>query len=119
MAKFYVQSGNFQTTISAGDAEKAALWALHRVITQVMPFHGGEPIEGQQRKSKTHAEIMVLGETVLISEEGFESPNQIALDTFELQVHWHQLTIALARLESLMPCDLASDSECESLSATA
>ena len=39
MAKFYVKSGNFLTTVSADDAEKAALWVVHKAMGQVMPVY--------------------------------------------------------------------------------
>ncbi len=103
MAKYYVQSGNFKTTISAGDAEKAALWVIHRVMVQVLPFHSGEPADASVRPGLQQGDhLMVLGESVWVSEVGFESEDQVELDTFELQIHWHQLTVALARLEKMV-----------------
>ena len=106
MAKYYVQSGNFKTTISAGDAEKAALWVIHRVMVQVLPFHSGEPVGETERSGLQQGEnLMVLGESVWVSEVGFESEDRVELDTFELQIHWHQLTVALARLEKMLPSE--------------
>ena len=106
MAKYYVQSGNFKTTISAGDAEKAALWVIHRVMVQVLPFHSGEPVDATVRSGLQQGDsFMVLGESVWVSEVGFESEDRVELDTFELQIHWHQLTVALARLEKMLPSE--------------
>lgn len=103
MAKFYVQSGNFKTTISAGDAEKAALWVIHRVMVQVLPFHSGEPVDSTMQSGLLQSDgLMVLGESVWVSEVGFDSEDRVELDTFELQIHWHQLTVALARLEKMV-----------------
>ena len=103
MAKFYVQSGNFRTTINAVDAEKAALWAVHKVMEQVLPFQDDLEIPADQKSYKCIEQgLMVLGETMQISQLGFDSADQTVLDTLELQIHWHQLTIALARLESMI-----------------
>ena len=37
MAKFYVQSGTFRSVVAADSARKAALWAVHQVMQQVLP----------------------------------------------------------------------------------
>lgn len=103
MPKFYVKSGNFRTTINAFDAEKAALWAVHKVMEQVLPFYDTEDTGPCGRNSACSRDaVMVLGETMFVSELGFESQHQYELDTVELQIHWHQLTIALTRLESIL-----------------
>jgi hypothetical protein len=102
MAKFYVKSGNFRTTINAADAEKAALWAIHKVMEQVLPFQANEDDAHQKGMRCATSGLMVLGETMSISELGFESDQQIELDTLDLQIHWHQLTVALSRLESMV-----------------
>ncbi len=42
MPKYYVQSGNVRTVISAEDAERAALWVIHRTMQQVLPVYDEE-----------------------------------------------------------------------------
>jgi hypothetical protein len=102
MTKFYIQSGNFRTTINAADAEKAALWAVHKVMEQILPFQDNVDTDPHQKCSNCLRDgLMVLGETMDVSEVGFESDVQIEFDTLDLQIHWHQLTIALSRLESM------------------
>jgi hypothetical protein len=103
MSKFYIQSGNFRTTITADDAEKASLWAIHKVMEQVLPLQSCDQDE-PYRKSASCAEdgLMVLGEIMLVSELGFDDPDALELDTLELQMHWHQLATALARLEEMV-----------------
>jgi len=45
--------------------------------------------------------VRVLGNTIRISELGFDREEATELDTFELLVQWHQLMIALSRLEAM------------------
>jgi len=103
MAKFYVQSGNFRTTVSADDIEKAALWVVHKAMGQVMPVYDDHELLPEQKGHVAVANgLMVLGNTVRLSELGFESESCTELDTFELLIQWHQLMIAVSRLEELI-----------------
>jgi hypothetical protein len=102
MPKFYVQSGNVRTIISADDAEKAALWAVHCAMRQVVPVYEECELSPEQKSQQSLCEgVRVLGNTVRISEVGFDHDDCCSLDTFELIVHWNQLMVALSRLESL------------------
>ncbi len=103
MAKYYVQSGNVRTIISAEDAEKAALWAVHCAMRQVVPVYDDEELSPQEKSEVSVVEgIRVLGHTIRISEIGFDRLDGEQRDTFELLVQWHQLMTALARLEAMM-----------------
>ena len=103
MAKYYVQSGNVRTVISADDAEKAALWVVHKAMQQVVPVYEDTELTPDQKSEVAVVQgIMVLGNSVKISEVGFDRCDGQELDTFELVVQWHQLMIALSRLEALM-----------------
>lgn len=117
MAKFYVQSGNFQSTVTAGDAEKAALWVVHKVMAQVMPFLDNEPTALPTKSKKGGQNVMILSDTMLVSEQGFDNAEQIEFDTFDLQNQWHQLTVALAKLASMVlinhPNDACEEALCE------
>ncbi len=102
MAKFYVQSGNVKTIISAEDAEKAGLWAVHCAMRQVVPVYDDEELTPQEKSELSVVEgVRVLGNSICISEIGFDRDDCQQLDTFELLVHWHQLMIALAKLEAM------------------
>ncbi len=102
MAKFYVQSGNVRSIIAADDAEKAALWAIHCAMRQVVPVYEDEELSPQEKSQVSVVEgVRVLGNTIKTSEIGFDRPDSTEMDTFELLVHWHQLMIALARLETM------------------
>ena len=101
MAKFYVQSGNVRTVISADDAEKAALWVVHKALQQVIPVYEEAELSPDQKSEIALVQgILVLGNEIQISEVGFDRSDSHKRDTFELLVHWHQLMIALDRLST-------------------
>ena len=103
MAKFYVQSGNIRTVVAADDAEKAALWIVHRAMQQVMPVYEDDELSPEQKGEVAAVEgVMVLGNAVRTSEIGFDRADAEEVDTFDLVQPWHQLMVALARLESLL-----------------
>lgn len=102
MAKYYIQSGNVHTVISADDSEKAALWVVHKAMQQVVPVYEDAELTPDQKSEVAIVQgIMVLGNTMRVSEVGFDRLDAEHLDTFELVVHWHQLMIALARLDAI------------------
>ena len=101
MAKFYVQSGNVSTVISADDAEKAALWVVHKALQQVIPVYEDSELTPDEKSEVTIIQgVMVLGNDIRISEIGFDRTDCQTMDTFDLLVQWHQLMIALDRLSS-------------------
>lgn len=103
MAKYYVQSGTVRTVVSADDCEKAALWIVHRAMQQVVPVYEDAELSPEEKEDVAMVQgIMVLGNTVQLSEVGFDRPDATSLDTFELVVQWHQLMVALSRLEKLL-----------------
>lgn len=102
MAKFYIQSGNVRTVISADNSEKAALWVVHKAMQQVIPVYEDEELTPEKKEEIAIVEgVMVLGNAVRVSQIGFDRTDSEELDTFELLVHWHQLMVALERLSSL------------------
>lgn len=110
MAKFYVQSGNFRTTVSAQDAECAALWVIHKAMRQVAPVYEETELTPQQKSHFALANgLMVLGNEIRLSEVGFDSKQSVEFDTFDLIVHWHQLMVAASRLEQCLGQDSAMD----------
>lgn len=102
MAKFYVQSGNLRTLISAEEAGKAALWVVHCAMRQVVPVYDDEELSPEEKCQLSVGDgVRVLGNTIRISELGFDRDDAAELDTFDLLVQWHQLMIALSRLEAM------------------
>ena len=103
MAKFYVQSGTVRTVISADDAEKAALWVVHKSLQQVVPVYDDIELSPSEKSDVALVQgMMVLGNSIAINEIGFDRDDSTHLDTFELLVQWHQLMVALSRLEEMM-----------------
>ena len=103
MAKYYLQSGNVRTVISADDPEKAALWIIHRAMQQVIPVYDDAELTPDQKSEVAVIQgMLVLGNQICVSEIGFDRSDCEQLDTFELVVHWHQLMVALDRLDAML-----------------
>lgn len=103
MAKFYVQSGTLRTVIDSVDVDRAALWAVHQAMQQIAPFEGeteAEPNEKSLHLTKTG--ILVLGETIAISEIGFDRDDAARIETFDAFHEWHCLAKAMDHLEKLL-----------------
>jgi hypothetical protein len=100
MAKFYVQSGTLRTVIDSVDVDRAALWAVHRAMQQIVPFEGEN--EAKPNEKSLHlkeAGFIVLGDTIEISEIGFDHDDAVRVETFDAFHEWHCLAQALDRLE--------------------
>jgi hypothetical protein len=121
MAKFYGQSGNFRLAVSAEDAERAALWIVHQAMSQVTPVYEDCELTPEQKEQVALANgLLVLGNTVQLSEVGFDRQDAVEFDTFDLMVQWHQLMIAVARFEQwTTPPDRDPSSVCGSQTAAA
>lgn len=97
MAKYYVQSGSMKMVIAAEDPRRAALWAVHRALEQVLPLDAEEPGPVMHPAA---AAAMVLSGRVSFSEKGFEGtePTAGSFSTVELVAEWSQLMVALSRM---------------------
>jgi hypothetical protein len=98
MAKFYVESGNVRLVVHADDAQKAAIWTVHRTMQQVLP-----PMEEDLVEEPVDVlePPRVLGDEMFISERGFGRRDALTLETFEVVKKWNQLMAALAELETM------------------
>ena len=100
MAKFYVQSGTLRAIIDSQDAERAALWAIHSAMEQVMPLEGElEPIE---LIANGPMNMIALAETIELSEVGFDRDDCLRIDTFDAFQHWNMLLKAVEKLNTLL-----------------
>lgn len=109
MAKFYVESGNVRCVVSADDAEKAALWVVHKTLQQVVPVYEDAELTPEQKEGEMLLSgIMVLGNSLRISEMGFDRDDAQSLDTFDTLTHWNQLMVALDRLTAQVEASSAS-----------
>lgn len=105
MPKYYIESGNVRTIVSAGDSEKAALWVVHRAMQQVLPVYEesdpGLESDGADGQGPSVPKLMVLGSSLLISETGFGGSDREEYETLALVNHWNRLMVALERLQAL------------------
>lgn len=100
MAKFYVESGTLRLVSEADDARGAALWAVHHALEQVLPVCPEDPQTAEEKAARIRERgCDVLAATLAVSERGFGRDDAERFDTAELFVEWHQLMVALSRLE--------------------
>jgi hypothetical protein len=106
MAKYYVQSGDYQLIVQANNARGAALWAVHRTLAQVLSF-------ADERESPEPAPRFSgrLGESVTVHEQGFDRPDCQRFETFGLIHQWNQLMTALDRLQDQIEAISGSKNE--------
>ena len=100
MAKFYVQSGTLRAIIDSEDAERAALWAIHTAMEQVMPLESEQ--ESIEMIASGPTNMVALAETIELSEIGFDRDDCLRIDTFEAFQHWNMLLKAVEKLNTLL-----------------
>lgn len=102
MAKYYIQSGTLRATLAAEDARRAALWAVHQTMQQVMPVDVDPELTAEVKRDNAMVEgMLVLDGKICLSEQGFDRDDAEQIETFEVVMEWHQLMVALDRLERL------------------
>ena len=103
MAKYYVESGTLQLIVQADDPHKAALWAVHRAMQQIVPVYDEVRLSPETKADIALTEgAMVLGEELTLSEVGFDRTDGVSFDTADLVIEWNQLMIALTKLEAVL-----------------
>jgi hypothetical protein len=100
MAKFYVQSGSLEVVLQAHDSRCAAIWAVHRTLSPSLPFLCEESGDYLALDDANR-----LGETIRVSERGFDSPGGAWFDTLDIVTEWNQLLVALDRLQERVGTD--------------
>jgi hypothetical protein len=95
MPKFYVQSGTLEMVLQAKDSRCAAIWAAHRTLSQSLPFLCDE-VEDYTKL----ADLTRLGETIRVSQRGFDRHDAAIFDTLDVVSEWNQLLVALDRLQA-------------------
>ncbi|MGI9472951.1 MAG: hypothetical protein ACR2NZ_15530 [Rubripirellula sp.] len=103
MAKYYVQSGTMRTVVQAESSRKAALWAVHQAMQQVLPMED-DPETSLVTKSETVSRdgVAVLSQRVSVSQRGFDSADSASLPTMEVVTEWNDLVATLNRLEQML-----------------
>jgi hypothetical protein len=100
MPKFYVQSGGLEMVLQARDSRCAAIWAAHRALSQSLPF-----LCEQSTDYARLADLTQLGETICVSQRGFDRDDARVFSTIDIVSEWNQLLVALDRLERNMQID--------------
>ena len=102
MAKYYIQSGTLRATLAADDTRRAALWAVHQAMQQVMPVYDDPDLTAQQKSDHVMVEgMLVLDGKIRLSEQGFDRDDAEQVETMDVVIEWNKLMIALDRLERL------------------
>jgi len=95
MAKFYVQSGNLRVVLTARDSRCAAIWAAHRTLSSTLPF-----LCEEAEDYRGLADLTRLGDTICVSQRGFDRDDAHVFDTLDIVGEWNQLLAALDRLQA-------------------
>lgn len=112
MAKFEVQSGSLRMVVHADDARKAALWAVHRAMQQILPIYDDASLTATDKeRCAVRRGCAVMGEVMRLRriEEESDTPcggerlsrtgRAVRFATFDVVTEWNRLMVALARLE--------------------
>lgn len=106
MAKYYVTSNLVRTLVEAADAEGAALWALHQTLTDSVES-SGDSSTNRIGFCQTIADdeidqaFVTWGETVLVSEQGFDHDDSGIFQLPDLLQSYCDLTAALEALSAV------------------
>ena len=103
MPKFYVHSGTMRSVVQAESRRKAALWAVHQALQQVLPMEDDwiESPAAQSELSSSHG-VAVLSAKVMVSERGFDRSDASIFPTLEVVAEWNQMVTTLDRLQRML-----------------
>jgi hypothetical protein len=93
MPKYYVQSARLKMVTQACDNRSAAIWAAHRTLSQTLPF-----LCENESDYAALADLTKLGETIRVSQLGFDRDDATTFDTLDVVTEWNQLLVALDRI---------------------
>lgn len=103
MTKYYVQSGTLRTTVKAQSPRKAALWAVHQAMQQVLPIDEDLPKSVTAKRDKVNEKgVAVLSTKVTVSDLGFDRTDAATVPTLEAVSEWNQMISILDRLEKML-----------------
>ena len=102
MTKYLVQSGTLRTTVDAESSRKAALWAVHQAMQQVLPVDDDSQTVAQKSEAAGERGVHVLDRQVHVSEVDGDASRGCTLTTMEVVRQWNDMVSALDRLERLL-----------------
>jgi hypothetical protein len=100
MPKFYVQSGRLEMVLQARDSRCAAIWAAHCTLSQSLPF-----LCENASDYAVLADFTRLGETIRVSQRGFDRDDTMIFETFDIVTEWNQLLVAIDRLAAVQSAE--------------
>ena len=102
MSKYYVQSGTLKMVVHSASEDRAALWAVHQVLAQVLPVFDDAELSAQEKQDvASFRGMQILEEDIQVSERGFDRDDATTFRTSSLVTEWSQLVIALETLYDL------------------
>ncbi len=102
MTQYLVQSGTLRTTVEAENSGKAALWAVHQAMQQVLPIDDDGHTVAQKSEAAGSRGVHILDREVRVSEVGAAAAAVRSLPTMDVVRQWHDMVDALDRLERLL-----------------
>ena len=115
MGKFYVQSGTMRVVVQAESSRKAAVWAIHQAMQQILPMTDSASVGAETGADPENRifdaparQVEVLAEEVTVSERGFDREDASVIPTMDAVTEWNQMVTTLARLERLLYPAVAS-----------
>lgn len=103
MGKYYVQSGTLRTVVQAESSRRAAIWAVHQAMQQILPL--GQDPPGPASAPVGEKKPTVLAATVRVSERGYDRDDAVAKPTLSVVAEWNEMVTTLDRLERLLAGD--------------
>ena len=101
MTKFYVQSGTMRSVVQADSTRKAALWAVHHAMQQILPMDAVSSPESRSENVASQG-VAVLSGKVTVSQCGFGEEDATSMSTMEVVSEWNQMVTTLDRLEKML-----------------
>jgi hypothetical protein len=102
MAKYYLQSGSARLILDAEDSQRAVLWMVHRVLESIGDVYEDPTLEDDRKLDSAIVESLLdLGPMIHASERGFDRDDAESFETFDIVMYWHQLMVAMSRLDRL------------------
>ena len=99
MAKFYIQSGNFRRVVAADCSRKAAVWAVHEVMQQIIPTEDSPSLPESAQDAPQP--VVVLSGKLRVDERGFDRLDAKEVPTMEVVAEWTQMVMTLDRLQQM------------------
>lgn len=99
MAKYYIQSGEINVVVSAGDAEAAALFVLNQTINSLLEIENvDERLIDNSNMEFVIQCLELLDNEFLVSEIGFGRNEVATFDTELMFKRWCELMTAMNEL---------------------